>query len=51
MVIPEGILAAGLDDYLTKPLRKALIHERIMDNKPDDVAPLTNEAGWLRATG
>ncbi|WP_417838235.1 response regulator [Tritonibacter scottomollicae] len=47
----EGILAAGLDDYLTKPLRKALIHERIMDNKPDDVAPLTDEAGRLRATG
>lgn len=47
----EGILAAGLDDYLTKPLRKALIHERIMDNKPDDVAPLTDEAARLRATG
>lgn len=25
----EGILAAGLDHYLTKPLRKALIHEQI----------------------
>ena len=30
----EGILAAGLDDYLTKPLRKAAILERIMTHRP-----------------
>lgn len=35
------ILAAGLDHYLTKPLRKALIHERIAaDCPPDARAPL-----------
>ncbi|WP_138936019.1 response regulator [Roseovarius arcticus] len=33
------ILAAGLDHYLTKPLRKAAIHERIMDACPPDVRP------------
>ncbi|TNJ41420.1 response regulator [Phaeobacter sp. B1627] len=48
----EGILAAGLDDYLTKPLRKGLIHERIMNNVPSGVAPLITERknGDLRAT-
>ncbi|MFX0546060.1 response regulator [Roseovarius sp. S1116L3] len=34
-----GILAAGLDHYLTKPLRKAAIHERIMEACPPDVRP------------
>ncbi len=33
------ILAAGLDHYLTKPLRKGAIHERIMDACPPDVRP------------
>ncbi len=47
----EGILAAGLDDYLTKPLRKSLIHERIMKNMPAAVAPLQCEGGDLQATG
>ncbi|MDE4133181.1 ATP-binding protein [Phaeobacter sp. QD34_3] len=36
----EGILAAGLDHYLTKPLRKALILERIEENMPQDVQPI-----------
>ncbi|WP_282095129.1 response regulator [Epibacterium ulvae] len=36
----EGILAAGLDDYLTKPLRKALIHERIASHFPAQAQPL-----------
>lgn len=36
----EGILAAGLDHYLTKPLRKALIHEKIRANAPADAQPL-----------
>lgn len=31
----DGILAAGLDHYLTKPLRKQLIMERILENAPD----------------
>ncbi|ATG42030.1 signal transduction histidine kinase [Phaeobacter piscinae] len=40
----DGILAAGLDHYLTKPLRKALIHERIHAYLPAEAAPLTHEA-------
>jgi CheY-like chemotaxis protein len=36
----EGILAAGLDHYLTKPLRKALILERIEEYVPDDAQPI-----------
>ncbi|OUS38134.1 hybrid sensor histidine kinase/response regulator [Rhodobacterales bacterium 56_14_T64] len=33
----EGILAAGLDFYLTKPLRKAIIHEHIEKHLPEEV--------------
>jgi len=36
----DGILAAGLDHYMTKPLRKALIHDRIAQHCPEDVKPL-----------
>ncbi|WP_264211595.1 response regulator [Leisingera thetidis] len=36
----EGILAAGLDHYLTKPLRKALIHEKIRAFAPPETQPL-----------
>jgi signal transduction histidine kinase/CheY-like chemotaxis protein len=32
----DGILAAGLDHYLTKPLRKAVILERILQHVSDD---------------
>ena len=39
----DGILAAGLDDYLTKPLRKGLIHERIRAHQPDGTLPLDAE--------
>ncbi|SEK79375.1 hypothetical protein SAMN05421666_0053 [Roseovarius nanhaiticus] len=35
----EGILAAGLDHYLTKPLRKAAIRERIIDACTDEMRP------------
>ncbi|WP_164660647.1 response regulator [Tropicibacter sp. Alg240-R139] len=38
----EGILAAGLDFYMTKPLRKTLIHERIEEHQPADVLPVNN---------
>jgi signal transduction histidine kinase/CheY-like chemotaxis protein len=36
----EGILAAGLDFYMTKPLRKGLIHERIAEHQPADALPV-----------
>ncbi|WP_293576091.1 response regulator [Phaeobacter sp.] len=39
----DGILAAGLDHYLTKPLRKALIHERIHAYLPAEAAPLMDD--------
>ena len=39
------ILAAGLDHYLTKPLRKAAIHERIFDACPPNVRPPDVQAG------
>lgn len=43
----EGILAAGLDHYMTKPLRKAAIHERVAECCPpgvQDVLPQAEEA-------
>jgi len=36
----EGILAAGLNHYMTKPLRKALIHEQIVRYCPQDAEPV-----------
>jgi hypothetical protein len=35
----KGILAAGIDHYLTKPLRKPEIHGKIADAHPEDAAP------------
>ncbi len=35
----EDILAAGLDDYMTKPLRRAAICERILAHCPPGIAP------------
>ncbi|MEI4195745.1 response regulator [Roseovarius sp. E0-M6] len=41
----EEILAAGLDHYLTKPLRKAALAERIADAQPEGVrAPATDKS-------
>ena len=36
----EGILAAGLDHYLTKPLRKAVILDRILQHATTDFQPV-----------
>ena len=33
------ILASGIDHYLTKPLRKPLIHQKIAELAPQDVVP------------
>jgi hypothetical protein len=35
----EDILAAGLDEYLTKPLRRAALCERILAHAPADARP------------
>ena len=40
----QGILAAGLDHYLTKPLRKAAIHGKIGEFCPTDAIPPVQES-------
>lgn len=35
----KGILASGIDHYLTKPLRKPQIHGKIAENCPEGVLP------------
>ncbi len=39
----ESVLAAGLDHYLTKPLKKPLIFERIAAETPEDCRPVFPE--------
>ncbi len=41
----EDILAAGLDDFLTKPLRKSLIRERIAEHMPSGAEPILTPEG------
>jgi signal transduction histidine kinase/CheY-like chemotaxis protein len=43
----DTILAAGLDHYMTKPLRKAAIHDRIQKHRPDEAQPILPEDGQL----
>jgi len=43
-------LAAGLDDYLTKPLRRAAITERILVYAPPDVLPPLTDAEYTGQT-
>ncbi|OED46833.1 hybrid sensor histidine kinase/response regulator [Rhodobacteraceae bacterium (ex Bugula neritina AB1)] len=45
----DGILAAGLDHYLTKPLRKALIHEQIRTYAPADTQPVEPDSPSAQA--
>lgn len=40
----QGILAAGLDHYLTKPLRKAAIHDKIAEFCPANAISLMNDS-------
>ena len=47
----DGILAAGLDRYLTKPLRKAEIFAVIAEHCPDAARPVVTEAGEAVQTG
>ena len=35
----KGILESGIDHYLTKPLRKLLIHEKLTENCPQEALP------------
>ncbi|MFY2824360.1 response regulator [Ruegeria sp. MALMAid1280] len=39
----QGILSAGLDHYLTKPLQKRKIHQMILDHKPEEALPVIAE--------
>lgn len=39
----KEILAAGLDHYMTKPLRKAAIIDRILQEHPEDCRPIQPE--------
>ena len=39
----KSILQAGLDHYLTKPLRRALIEEHVLLARPDGTEPLNAE--------
>ncbi|PTQ74975.1 ATP-binding protein [Celeribacter persicus] len=39
----QDILAAGLDHYMTKPLRKAAIIDRILQELPEDCRPILPE--------
>jgi len=41
----EEILAAGMDHYLTKPLRKAAIHDMIASHSPDPALHPAAETG------
>ncbi|WP_282119645.1 response regulator [Ruegeria atlantica] len=39
----QGILSAGLDHYLTKPLKKQTIHHMVLTHRPDDCCPVVAE--------
>ncbi|WP_170401299.1 response regulator [Ruegeria arenilitoris] len=39
----QGILSAGLDHYLTKPLQKRKIHQMILDHQPEEALPVIAE--------
>ncbi len=41
----ERIIAAGLDDYITKPLKKALIQGKVAEHLGADVLPDQAKAG------
>jgi CheY-like chemotaxis protein len=45
----RSILAAGLDHYLTKPLKKTAILERIRSARPPGCCPVEPEAGTAAA--
>ncbi|WP_282152233.1 response regulator [Ruegeria atlantica] len=42
----QGILSAGLDHYLTKPLQKQTIHQMVLTHRPDDCCPVVAEEIW-----
>jgi CheY-like chemotaxis protein len=47
----QGILSAGLDHYLTKPLRKPEIMDQINANKPDEALPILPSQDVPRQAG
>jgi CheY-like chemotaxis protein len=47
----DGILAAGLDHYMTKPLRKDTIIGHVIDACPPDVRPPEGVAEEIQASG
>jgi CheY-like chemotaxis protein len=40
----EGILAAGIDRYMTKPLRKQAITETLAEFCPQEALPIVTDA-------
>ena len=40
----QEIMAAGLDEFMTKPLRKAQLLEHISSHQPSDVEPVSSDA-------
>ena len=46
----EGILAAGIDRYMTKPLRKGAIIDMLVEYRPPEAREITHEAEALAAS-
>ena len=46
----QGILSAGLDHYMTKPLHKTLIHQMIRDQQPPNTCQITNDLDTTQST-
>jgi signal transduction histidine kinase/DNA-binding response OmpR family regulator len=46
----EAVLAAGLDDYLTKPLRKAALGQKIAEWAPGRQAPMDDDPAGAGST-
>ena len=50
----EEILASGIDEYMTKPVRKDILHAHIRANRPDDCLPVDDQdvaSGAVQSAG